>query len=51
MDFKEKIASKGLKIIFVAKQIGISHGLLGKYMSGTRPMPEKIEKKLKEYLA
>jgi len=50
MDFNEPIAEKGLKKSWVARQIGISNVLLSYYLTGTRPMPEHIEKKLKELL-
>lgn len=51
MDYNEKIREKGLKKSWLAKQIGISNVLLSYYLTGTRPMPEHIEIKLKKELA
>jgi len=50
MDYEKRIKEKGLKKIWIAKQIGISQVLFSFYMTGTRPMPEHIERKLKEIL-
>ena len=50
MDFNKQIQDKGLKKSWIAKQIGISNVLLSYYLNGTRPMPEHIERKLKEVL-
>jgi len=50
MDYKKIIDQKGLKMKYVADQIGISRVLFSYYMNGTRPMPERIEKKLKSLL-
>ena len=50
MDFQQKIKEKGLLKKWIAKKIGISNVLLSYYLNGTRPMPEHIEKKLKELL-
>ena len=47
---KEKIKNKGLKISWIAKQVGISQPLLSMYLNGSRSMPEQIEKKIKEVL-
>ena len=51
MDFNKEIKDKGLKKSWVAKQIGISNVLFSYYLTGTRSMPEHIEKRLKEFLA
>jgi predicted transcriptional regulator len=51
MDFNETIGEKGLKKSWIAKQIGISNVLLSYYLTGTRSMPEHIEKKLKDLLS
>lgn len=51
MDFNEKIKERGLKKTWIAKQIGISNVLLSYYLTGTRSMPEHIERSLKEVLA
>ena len=50
MDYKEKIKEKGLKIIWISEQIGITRSLLSQYINGLRDMPEHIDKKLKEIL-
>lgn len=51
MNHNEKIKEKGLKKIWVAKQIGISNVLLSYYLNNTRPMPDHIDKKLKALLS
>jgi predicted transcriptional regulator len=50
MDFHQKIKERGLLKKWIAKKIGISNVLLSYYLNGTRPMPEHIERKLKELL-
>jgi predicted transcriptional regulator len=50
MKYKELIKSKGLKINWVAKQIGISRSLLSQYINELRDMPIHIEVKLKSLL-
>ena len=47
MNYKEEINKRGLKITWIAKQIGISRCLLSVYINGSRHMPEHIENKLK----
>lgn len=51
MDFNERIRERGLKKSWIAKQIGISSVLLSYYLTDTRPMPEHIDRKLKDILA
>jgi len=51
MDFNKEIKERGLKKSWVAKQIGISNVLFSYYLTGTRSMPEHVEKKLKDVLA
>lgn len=51
MKLKEKIEAKGLKQLWVAKQIGISANLLNLYLNGSRPMPAHIEYRIKALLA
>jgi len=51
MDFNKEIKDKGLKKSWVAKQIGISNVLFSYYLTGTRSMPEHIEKRLKDFFA
>jgi len=51
MDWNKEIQNKGLKKSWIAQQIGISNVLLSYYITGTRSMPEHIERKLKEVLA
>lgn len=48
--FKKQIESKGLKITWIAKKVGISQPLLSMYLSGDRNMPKEIEQKVKEIL-
>lgn len=47
---KEKIKAKGLKIGWLASQIGIPQTTLSSYLSGTRTMPINVEDKLKNLL-
>lgn len=50
MKYKEMIQQRGLKITWVAKQIGISRCLLSQYINDARPMPIHIEERLKQLL-
>jgi predicted transcriptional regulator len=50
MDYKEKIKNKGLKITWIAQQIGITRSLLSQYINGLRDMPEHIDRKLRTIL-
>jgi predicted transcriptional regulator len=50
MDFNEQIKRTGLKKKWVAERLGIHRTLLSHYISGTRPMPERIEIELKRLL-
>lgn len=49
-NMKEKIKNKGLKISWIAKQVGVSQPLLSMYLNKSRVMPDHIEKKIKEIL-
>lgn len=51
MDFKKKIEEKGLKITWIAKQIGVSQPLLSMYLNKTRSMPNHVEDSLNEVLS
>lgn len=50
MEFREIIEEKGLKIIFLAKKLGISQPLFSMYLSGKRNMPLHIKERLTELL-
>jgi predicted transcriptional regulator len=50
MEFREIIEEKGLKIIFLAKKLGISQPLFSMYLSGKRNMPLHIKENLTELL-
>ena len=50
MDFKKTIKEKGLKINWLADQIGINRVLLSYYLNGTRSMPESVKNGLKNLL-
>lgn len=50
MDYNEEIKKRGLKKNWIAKKLGISQALFSFYTTGSRPMPEHIERKLKEML-
>jgi hypothetical protein len=50
MNYNEKIKEKGLKKAWIAKKIGIGKVLFSFYITGTRPMPLNVEKKLIEIL-
>jgi len=51
MNFNKVIKEKGLKKSWIAENIGISNVLLSYYLTETRPMPDHIEKSLKDLLA
>lgn len=50
MNYRDKINQKGLKVNWLAKQIGVSQPALSNYMNGTRNMPSWVEVKLKQLL-
>jgi predicted transcriptional regulator len=50
MDFREMIKERGLKITWLADNIGISQPLLSMYLSGKVKMPEIVKEKLIELL-
>lgn len=50
MNYNQIIKEKGLKKKWIAEKIGISKVLFSFYITGSRPMPEHIERKLKEIL-
>lgn len=47
---RTKIDSKGLKISWLAEQIGVHQPVLSMFLKGKRTIPEDKEKKLKELL-
>lgn len=49
--FKRLIKAKGLKIIWLAEQCGISQPLMSMYLNETRIMPPDIEEKLRKLLS
>ena len=51
MDFNKVIKDKGLKKSWIAEQIGVSNTRLSFYLTGTRPIPESVEKDLIEVLS
>ena len=50
MKYKKMIQQRGLKITWVAKQVGISRCLLSQYINGAKNMPLHIEERLKVVL-
>lgn len=46
MKYQDIIKSKGLKQIWVAKQVGVTNKTLSKYLTGVRNMPIQVEEKL-----
>lgn len=50
MSFKEKIDERGLKILWVAKQIDENYNSLRVYLSDENKMPIHIQDKLKSLL-
>ena len=46
-----KIDESGVKQAFLAEKIGISRSRLNNYLVGIRPMPESIEKLLRELIS
>jgi len=51
MKYKNKLKELGITLQKVAEKIGISNVLLSYYLNGVRPMPEHIEKKLKQIIS
>lgn len=47
---KEKVKAKGLKIGWLANQVGIPQTTLSSYLNGARTMPLSVEAKLKTLL-
>lgn len=50
MDFKEKINSKGLKVSWIATQLGINYNSLRVYLHDQNKMPIEVEDMLKNFL-
>ena len=50
MNLKDKIKSKGLKISWLAEQIGVSQPMLSMFLKGERQISIEKENKLKEML-
>jgi len=48
---KKMIQKRGLKLCWVAEQIGVERTLLSRYLNGNRPMPKKVNLKLANLLA
>lgn len=48
--YKIIITTKGLKMTWVASQLGISPTMLSMYLSDKRPMPLALEGRLKDIL-
>lgn len=51
MNYNEAIKKLGVTKQRIAERLGISNVLLSYYLNGTRPMPEHIDKKLKELIS
>ena len=49
-DFKTEIKNRGLKITWLAEQIGISQPELSMFLSGKRKFPEEKQNQLKAIL-
>jgi hypothetical protein len=50
MDFKKEINDRGLKFVWVAKQIGCNYSSFKVYMNNRDLMPISVEKALREFL-
>lgn len=50
MDYKKRIKTKGLKIVWLAEKIEVSQPLLSLFLMGKRTLPDQKEKKLKQLL-
>lgn len=50
-NYKQKIEDLGITKQKIAEKLEISNVLLSYYLNDTRPIPEHIEKKLKDILA
>jgi predicted transcriptional regulator len=54
MDLKElndKIKAQGLKKTWIAEKLGISNTLFSFYITGTRDIPDHVEKQLETILS
>lgn len=51
MELKQQIQSKGLKLSWVAQQVGISKTMFSFYLSGTRTMPDDVKQKVKAIIS
>lgn len=50
MDYKQAIRNKGLKQVYVAKQIGVSEAFFCRFLKGNKKMSVERENKLKKFL-
>ena len=48
--YKKRIKEKGIKIYWIAEQLGVSQPSLSMYLSEKRQMPLEVENKLKKLL-
>ena len=51
MNYNKIIKELGVTKQRIAERLGISNVLLSYYLNGTRPMPEHIDRKLKEIIS
>jgi predicted transcriptional regulator len=51
MVIKEIIKEKGIKKSWLASKIGVSKTLMSFYLNGDRPIPPKVEEKIREILS
>lgn len=47
---KGKLVEAGILIYEAAAQVEINPGLLGRYLNSTKPLPQKLEKRLNDVI-
>lgn len=47
---KRKIQEKGIKLIWIAKQLNIKQSTLSMYLSGQRTMPEELNNRIADLI-
>lgn len=51
MSFKDKISKKGIKLVWLSKELGINYNSLRVYLFDESKMPLEVEDKLRKFLA
>jgi len=51
MDLRARIYQKGLKVVWIAEQIGVNYNSLRVYLNNPSIMPEEVSDKIKKLIA